>query len=104
MAGKALNMGQKQVQRGRWPIAACFFANGLIVGSWVPQIPLLVQRFDLRESALGMLILILGLGAVLAMPLCGWLMGRFDSRFIVRIVSIIAAFVLLLIALAPSLV
>lgn len=93
----------KRAQRGRWAIAAGFFANGLIVGSWVPQVPLLAQRFGLRESSLGLLILMLGLGAVVAMPICGWLIGRYDSRAIVRIVAVLCAFVLLIVALAPSL-
>lgn len=96
-------MTLKSAQRGRWAIAAGFFANGLIVGSWVPQVPLLAQRFGLRESSLGLLILMLGLGAVVAMPICGWLIGRYDSRAIVRIVAVLCAFVLLIVALAPSL-
>ncbi|EKF18982.1 MFS transporter [Nitratireductor pacificus] len=72
---------------GRWAVAACFFVNGFMIGSWAPQIPLVASRFGLSETALGLLILVFGSGAVLAMPLCGYLIGRFGSRAILRITA-----------------
>jgi fucose permease len=92
-----------RAQQGRWAVAACFFVNGLIMGSWVPQIPLLAQRFELQEWALGLIILTVGAGAVLAMPLCGWLISRTNSRTVVRGSAVLCAFALLLVAVAPSL-
>ena len=44
-----------------------FLANGFVMGAWAPQIPLLMPRHEVTESALGLLILVLGLGAVTAM-------------------------------------
>src|SRR5690554_2061417 len=92
-----------RARQGRWAVAACFFLNGLVMGSWVPQIPLLVQRFELNESALGLIILTVGVGAVIAMPVCGWLMSRTSSREVLRISAVLCAFALLLVAIAPSL-
>jgi len=96
-------MISSQVKAGRWAVAACFFTNGLIVGSWVPQVPLLAQRFQLGEATLGLLILILGLGAVVVMPICGWLISHTNSRAVLRGSASISAFALLLTALAPNL-
>ena len=92
-----------QARQGRWAVAACFFVNGLIIGSWAPQIPLLAQRFGLRETTVGLVILTLGIGAVLVMPICGWLISRTSSRTVLRGSAMLCAFALLIVALAPSL-
>jgi len=96
-------MISSQVRAGRWAVAACFFTNGMIMGSWVPQVPLLAQRFDVGEAMLGLLILTLGLGAVVIMPVCGWLISHTNSRAVLRGSAVISAFALLLVALAPNL-
>jgi len=96
-------MSSDPVRAARWAVSACFFVNGLIVGSWVPQVPLLAQRFGLGETALGLIILVLGIGAVTVMPLCGWLVGRTSSRLVVRVSALLSAFALPLIAFAPNL-
>ncbi|RIY00150.1 MFS transporter [Aureimonas flava] len=71
--------------RDAWPrerlaVSAAFLANGFVLGSWTPQIPLLQQRLGVSEARLGLLILAFGIGAVLAMPLLGAATARFGSR------------------------
>src|SRR5690606_19616695 len=72
-------------RRGRWGVAAMFFANGFVTGSWVPQVPMLLSRFDIAETVVGLLILVFGLGALVAMPWCGWMMARQGSRAVLRL-------------------
>ena len=67
-------------QQGRYAVAALFFANGFLMGSWAVQIPGLLPRFQISESTLGLLILALGLGAVAAMALTGRIIGHFGTR------------------------
>ncbi len=43
-------------RRGRIAISALFLLNGAILGSWAPQIPLLLPRHGITEGALGLLI------------------------------------------------
>ena len=50
--------------RGRWAVAAMFFVNGFLTGSWAPQIPVFLTRLDISEFTLGLLILLFGAGAV----------------------------------------
>ncbi|MCT8988820.1 MFS transporter [Chelativorans sp. SCAU2101] len=95
-------MPQHEAFKGRWAVAACFFVNGFMVGSWAPQIPLLVARFSLSESVLGLLILLVGVGAVTAMPVCGYLMSRYGSRTVLRVAGLLCAGSLLVVALAPA--
>jgi predicted MFS family arabinose efflux permease len=87
---------------GRWAVAAMFFINGFILGSWAPQIPVFVDRLGISEFTLGLLILGFGLGAVSAMVLAGHLIARSGSQQTLRIFSIAVVFVLLLVALAPN--
>lgn len=91
-------------RRGRLAVAAMFFANGFVTGSWAPQVPLLLTRFGIAETVLGLLILVFGLGALVAMPLCGWLMGRHGSRAVLRVLATLLGFSLPLVAFAPSLI
>src|SRR5690606_6668279 len=79
------------------------FANGFIIGSWAPQIPLVLSRLGITETTLGLLILVFGLGALVAMPWCGYLMARHGSRAVLRVFAVLASFALLFVALANTL-
>jgi fucose permease len=89
-------------RRGRWAVAAMFFANGFITGSWAPQIPILLTRLEIGETTLGLLILVFGLGALAAMPWCGYLMARHGSRLMLRVFAVITCSALPIVALAPD--
>src|SRR5690606_15361950 len=97
-----IDMPRDNALLGRWAVAACFFVNGFMTGSWAPQIPVLVGRFTLRETTLGLLIVVFGVGAVLAMPICGYLIGRFGSRAALWVTSLLCSLSLVGIAAAPS--
>ncbi len=88
--------------RGRWAVAAMFFINGFLTGSWAPQIPVLLTRLEISRFTLGLLILLFGVGAITAMVWCGHLIARHGSRAVVLWFSLCAGFGLLLVALAPS--
>lgn len=90
-------------RRGRWAVAAMFFANGFIIGSWAPQIPVLLTRLDIRETTLGFLILVFGVGALCAMPWAGYLMSRHGSQKVLRAFALLSSVGLLSVALAGNL-
>lgn len=87
---------------GRRAVAGVFFVNGFLIGSWAPQIPVFMARLGVTPSTLGLLILLFGAGALIAMPVCGLLITRFDSRTITRFVSVCAAFGLPAVAVSPD--
>jgi MFS family permease len=89
-------------KRGRWAVAAMFLINGFMLGSWAPQIPLVLPRLSVTESTLGLLLLCFGIGAIVSMPWAGWLMGRFGQRPVLRTVGLLQGFGLLLVLLSPS--
>jgi MFS family permease len=90
--------------RGRWAVAAMFFVNGVIMGAWAPQIPLLLPRHQITEATLGLMILLIGIGAVGAMLFAGKLIAAFGSRRMAILFAALAVPVLPLVVLAQDLV
>lgn len=93
----------RSVEAGRWAVAALFFVNGFIMGAWAPQIPLLMPRHGIREGVLGLLIVLVGIGAVGAMLFAGKLINRYGSSRLATVMGLAATPMLPLVVLAPSL-
>ena len=91
------------LRRGRMASATMFLANGFLMGSWAPQIPQLLPRHQITETTLGLLIFLLGVGAVGAMALSGGLIGRYGSRKVLRVFAATASVTLAGVVLAPNL-
>ncbi|WP_333817935.1 MFS transporter [Tabrizicola sp.] len=92
-----------QAQRARWAVAAMFLANGFVMGAWAPQIPLLMPRHGVTESMLGLLILVLGLGAVSAMLFAGRLISLYGGRRVLSLFSLALIPVLPMVVFSPNL-
>lgn len=88
---------------------AAFFVSGFTLAAWAPLVPYVKDRSDLSDAALGLLLLCLGAGSVIAMPLAGVLSKRYGCRpvllvgtlFIVMSLPVLAltSFVPLLVAM-----
>ncbi len=92
-----------EARRGRWALATMFATNGFLMGAWAPQIPLLLPRHQITETTLGLLILVLGLGAVGAMLFAGRLIATYGARRVLSVFAIAAVPTLLLIVVSPTL-
>jgi MFS family permease len=92
-----------KARHGRWAVALMFAANGFLMGAWAPQIPLLLQRHQITESTLGLLILVLGLGAVGSMLFAGRLIAKHGSRRMLSFFAIASLPVLPMVVFAPNL-
>jgi MFS family permease len=92
-----------RARRARWAIAAMFMANGFVMGAWAPQIPLLMPRHEVTESVLGLLILVLGLGAVSAMLFAGRLITAYGGRRVLSWFSLALIPVLPMVVFSPNL-
>jgi len=64
----------------RVAITLFFFADGLLLGSWAARIPAIQRQTGLTNARLGVALFAMSLGAVVAMPLAGWLCERVGSR------------------------
>ena len=68
-----------------------FTANGLAFASWAPIIPFAKANTGVDEAALGLLLLCLGIGSVISMPITGWLCARHGTRPMILISALIMA-------------
>lgn len=57
-----------------------FFVTGLIPAAWAPLIPFVKARLAIDNGALGLLLLCLGAGSMIAMPVTGLLMPRIGPK------------------------
>ena len=77
---------------------AFFFIGGFGTASWAPLVPLLKARLDVAEDVLGLLLLCIGIGSLLTMPIAGFLAGRFGCRRVLAVDSLVFAALLILLA------
>jgi len=87
----------------RWSIPLIFFINGFVVASWVPHIPEVKERLALGEFQLGIALVAIAVGSVLALPFAGWLAGRFGSDAAARTAGLLLCLLLPAPVLAPTL-
>jgi fucose permease len=80
---------------------AVFFINGAVLGSWIAQIPWAQERFDLSKSAMGIVILTMSIGVILALPVAGQLIVRHGSRRMVAVGGTLCAAALVPVLLVP---
>lgn len=86
----------------RLGVSLLFLANGFAVGSWAPKIPEFAQRLSLSESALGIMIMIFGIGSLMMMPVAGAIAAKQGSVRISLVSGLALAPMLFLITLAPE--
>lgn len=96
-------MQDRQAKRARWAVAGMFLANGFVMGAWAPQIPLLMPKHGVTESVLGLLILVLGIGAVSAMLFAGRLISLYGGRRVLSMFSLALIPVLPMVVFSPNL-
>lgn len=68
---------------------AAFFMAGFAMSAWAPLIPFVRTRLDVNDGQLGALLLCLGGGSVIGMPMAGTLAGRFGCRRVIMIAVLI---------------
>ena len=94
----SFNLAQTQ----QYALPVLFTLFGLIMGSWAGRIPALAERVQVSHSALSMVLLCGGLGAVLSYPISSFLMGRFGARKSALISGMALLAVLVSIGMAPT--
>jgi MFS family permease len=88
------------VQPFALPVLFALF--GAIMGSWAGRIPALAARIHVSHSALSMVLLMGGLGAVVSYPVSSWLMGTHGARKTLLVSGMALLGVLVAIGAAPT--
>lgn len=81
---------------------AIFFVGGFGAASWAPLVPLLKARLGIAEDVLGMLLLCIGIGSLLTMPLSGAAAVRLGCRKVLTAAGLVYAVLLLLLCTVSS--
>ncbi len=68
------------VARARMAVSIAFVLLGLATGVWAVHIPIIQARLGIDAATLGFALFAMASGAVIAMPVTGWAVGRFGSR------------------------
>ncbi|MBV7536934.1 MFS transporter [Duganella sp. sic0402] len=79
-----------------------FLAAGMAMSSWAPLVPYAQTRTGVEAAQLGLLLLCLGIGSLLAMPVTGVLAARFGCRRVVLWSGLACCAVFPFLAIAPS--
>jgi len=86
----------------RRAVSTIFFINGMVLASWVPHIPAVKAQHAISDGQLGIVLLSMAVGSVLALPLAGWLIGRCGSRRMTVIAALGFCLVLPLPIISPN--
>lgn len=75
---------RRTATRGRVAVTAVFTLNGLVFAAWVSRIPAIRDALDLTPERLGLVLLCMSVGAVLALPSTGAVVPRLGAAGTVR--------------------
>jgi MFS family permease len=89
-----------RVSVSRISVSYYFFFCGLIFSTWAARIPSIKDHFELNEAALGGLLFMLPMGSLVALPIAGWSVHRFGSKWVTLIAAIAYGLILILISRA----
>jgi len=70
---------------------AAFFVSGLAMAAWAPLVPYAKARLGVDDGTLGLLLLCLGGGSLMAMPLAGMLTARLGCRRVILAAAAVIA-------------
>ncbi|OXA74037.1 MFS transporter [Flavobacterium aquidurense] len=71
-----------------------FLVCGLGIASWAPMVPYAKQRLNLDDANLGLLLLMLGCGAITMMPVSGYLGHKYGNRIVILCATLLMALTL----------
>jgi MFS family permease len=87
--------------RQRLSTRLAFLAAGMGMSAWAALVPFATTRMDLDPAELGLVLLCLGMGSLIAMPLAGRLTSRFGCRLVIVSSGALGSLLLPVLAIAP---
>jgi len=97
-----MKVERRMMTKARWATQWIFLVCGLGIASWAPMVPYAKERLNLNDADLGLLLLLLGGGAITMMPITGFLTNRFGSRIVILYASLVMAITLPLLLLMDA--
>ena len=98
IGGRERVIGDREANATR----AIFFVSGFGAASWAPLVPVLRERLAIGDDLLGVLLLCIGIGSLLVMPVAGVLAERIGCRRVLIVSAVLYAASLLSICFVNS--
>jgi predicted MFS family arabinose efflux permease len=85
----AIDADRQVLRQARGGTSVIFAVHGAVTGTFAARVPWLADHVGLGAGGLGIALLMPGVGALLAMPLSGRLVHRYDLRALVRVLILV---------------
>jgi len=79
-----------------------FFLCGINFASWATRIPDFKEKLHLTDSALGTILLGLPIGSLISLPLAGWLITKYESKWICLTAIVMYIFIMPILGYSPN--
>ena len=86
----------------RIAVSTFFFICGFLFANWVARVPEVQDHFGINHSLLGTLLLVISSGAIISMPLSGWMTVNLGSYRITQIFGALASIMVPLMLLSNN--
>ena len=90
-AARQLGRSPARVAAARRSTAVAFMGTGVMFASWVCRIPQIRRALELSPANLGILLLALAVGSLLALPAAAVLIRRLGTRMVVSAMAVVTA-------------
>ena len=97
-------MIQTNYKKTRWTVLLTFFLVGASFSTWGSRIPEIQAHLSLSDGQLGITLLGVSLGVVLALLVADTVIGKFGSRKVILVAGVLSCVFLPLLAIAPSMI
>jgi len=89
------------MNKNRASISLLFFLCGINFASWATRIPDFKEKLQLNDSELGTILMGLPIGSLISLPLAGWLITKYESKWICLIAVVMYIFILPILGYSP---
>jgi MFS family permease len=86
----------------RWSVGTYFFTAGITFASWASRIPDVKLNLQLNEAELGAILFALPAGALLSLPISGWMVSKWGSRTVMLAAALLYPLVLAFLGTAET--
>lgn len=90
------------MNKNRVSISLLFFLCGINFASWATRIPDFKEKLSLNDSELGTILMGLPVGSLVSLPLAGWLITKYESKWICLAAIIMYIFIMPTLGYSPS--
>ena len=90
------------MNKNRASISLLFFLCGINFASWATRIPDFKEKLHLNDSELGTILMGLPIGSLISLPLAGWFITKYESKWICLVAVVMYIFILPILGYSPN--